>query len=78
MTWRGVQEAPVSPADIAAKLRQIGGEVTDTAEEARGSVVVVAAVAVVALVGVALVGVAYLLGRRRGRRRSTVVEIRRA
>jgi len=73
MTWRGVQEAPVSPADIAAKLRQIGGEVTDTAEEARGSVVVVAAVAVVALVGVA-----YLLGRRRGRRRSTVVEIRRA
>ncbi|MGH3850009.1 MAG: hypothetical protein ACRDRT_09945 [Pseudonocardiaceae bacterium] len=63
----------MSPADIAAKLRGIGGELSQRAEEARGSIGAIAGVAVIALVGLS-----YRAGRRRGRRRSTVVEIRRA
>lgn len=69
---RSAAPGRVSPADIAAKLRQIGGQVAEGTEEARGSIVVTVGVAVVAVIGAA-----YLLGRRRGRRRSTVVEIRR-
>jgi hypothetical protein len=58
--------------DIEAKLRQMAGELDDRVEAARPALVA-GAVAVVVAVGV----VSYLLGRRRGRRRSAVVEIRR-
>lgn len=58
--------------DIESKLRSMAGEVDDRVEAARPALMTGAVVAVVA-VGV----VAYLLGRRRGRRRSAVVEIRR-
>ena len=66
------QERPVTRADIETKLRQIRGEVDSTAKAAVpiGLAVGAAAVAVV-------VGVAYLMGRRKGRKRATVVEIRR-
>ncbi|MHB8681077.1 MAG: hypothetical protein ACYDA2_03140 [Acidimicrobiales bacterium] len=62
----------ISRDDIEAKLRELGGEVDDTVEAARPKLVAgaVAGVLLVALV-------AYLLGRRRGRARSAVVEIRR-
>lgn len=62
----------ISRDDIEAKLREIRGEVDSTATAAKPTVLAVAAVAVVAVVGVA-----YLLGRRKGRLKSTVVEIRR-
>jgi LPXTG-motif cell wall-anchored protein len=62
----------VTRADIEAKLAEIRG-VTDTttevAEEAVKPVLIV--------VGVAIVLGAFLLGRRRGRKRSTIVEVRR-
>lgn len=58
--------------DIEAKLREIRGEVGSTAEAAKPAIVAVAAVAVVVLVGAA-----YLLGRRKGRKKQTLVEIRR-
>lgn len=66
------QERPVTRADIESKLRQIRGEVDSTAKAAVpiGLAVGAAAVAVV-------VGMAYLMGRRKGRKRATVVEIRR-
>lgn len=66
------QERPITRADIETKLRQIRGEVDSTAKAAVpiGLAVGAAAVAVV-------VGVAYLMGRRKGRKRATVVEIRR-
>ena len=66
------QERPVTRADIETKLRQIRGEVDSTAKAAMpiGLAVGAAAVAVV-------VGMAYLMGRRKGRKRATVVEIRR-
>ena len=58
--------------DIVGKLRDIQGDVGVVEQDARSF----ATTAVVVGVGVVVV-VAFLLGRRRGRRRSTFVEIRR-
>ena len=66
------QDKPVTRADIEAKLAQIKGvtdDTTEVAEEAAKTGLVVA--------GVAVVVVAFLLGRRRGRKKSTIVEVRR-
>ncbi len=65
-------EPRVNRSDIEAKLREIRGEVDTTATAARPTAMTIAIVA-----GVALLGAAYLLGRRKGKKRSTVVEIRR-
>ena len=62
----------ISRNDIEAKLREIRGEVDSTAQAAKPAAMAIAAVAVVAVIGAA-----YLLGRRKGRKKSTVVEIRR-
>lgn len=62
----------VTRDDIEAKLREIKGEVDQAGERAK-----VPAMAIGAAVVVGLVGVAYLLGRRRGRKQTTVVEVRR-
>ena len=62
----------VSRADIEGKLREIRGEVESTGEKVKTPVLTIAAVAVVVIVGVA-----YVLGRRRGRRTTTLVEVRR-
>ena len=62
----------ITRADLEAKLREVRGEVEEKGESAKSTGLTVA------LIGVAaIVGVAFLLGRRRGRRKSTVVEIRR-
>jgi hypothetical protein len=65
-------DAKITRDDIEAKLREIQGEVGQRTEAAKVPVIAVA-------VGVALVTVAaaYFLGHRRGRRRQTVLEIRR-
>lgn len=62
----------VSRGDIESKLRELQGDVDEGLDTARsvGTVVAVGA-------AVVLVVVAYWLGRRRGRKRSTIVEIRR-
>lgn len=65
-------DRPVTRATIEAKLREIRGEVETTTESAR-PYAVVAGIAC----AVVVVGVAYLLGRRKGRKRTTVVEVRR-
>lgn len=59
-------------SDIEAKLRQIQGEAETAGETAKSAGIVIGVVVVVALVGAA-----FLLGKRRGRKRSTIVEIRR-
>jgi hypothetical protein len=64
--------APIRRADIEAKLREINGEVRTTASAAAP-----VGLAIGALALVAVVGLAYVFGRRRGRLKSTVVEIRR-
>jgi hypothetical protein len=62
----------VEITDIQAKLREIRGDVDETVEKARP-------LAVYAAVGgvVVLVVAAFVLGRSRGRRKSTWVEVRR-
>ena len=62
----------ISRNDIESKLREIRGEVDSTATAAKP-----AALAVVGVVAVVVIGAAYMLGRRKGKKKSTVVEIRR-
>lgn len=66
-------DARITRADIEAKLREIRGTAEDAApevpESAQRTGVIVAA-------GAAMV-VVFLLGRRRGRKKNTIVEIRR-
>lgn len=58
--------------DIESKLREIRGGVEDVGNASKTYVV-----AAGALVLTAVVAGAYLLGRRKGRRRTTFVEVRR-
>jgi hypothetical protein len=63
---------PISRSDIETKLRALQGDVQDKVEDRRSTILAVAGA-----IGVVLVVSFYLLGRRSGRRRSTLVEIRR-
>jgi hypothetical protein len=65
-------EKPVSREDIEAKLAQIRGVTEDTAEGAEG-----AAKTGLVVAGVGVLVVVFLLGKRRGRKKSTIVEVRR-
>ena len=62
----------ITRGDIEAKLRDMRGEVEETAEAAKAPIMAIAGG-----VAAAVVILAFLLGKRRGRRKSTVVEIRR-
>jgi hypothetical protein len=62
----------VTRDDLEAKFRELEGEATSTAEQAKSYAIAAAAIAVVAVVTVA-----FVLGRRKGRKRTTVVEIKR-
>ena len=66
------QNGPITRADIESKLREIRGGVDATAQAAKPVGLAVGMVA-----AVAVIGAVYLLGRRRGQKRSAVVEIRR-
>jgi LPXTG-motif cell wall-anchored protein len=72
MTTAGTTERKVTREDIEAKLREIRG-VTDTTTEVAQE----AAKPALVVIGIAVVVGAFLLGRRRGRRQSTIVEVRR-
>lgn len=63
---------PIEPRDLEAKMRELHGEVEETRQSAASTLITVGAVVVVGVVAVA-----FLLGRRGGRRRTTVVEVRR-
>jgi len=66
------EHATVTRADIEAKFREIQGDIEETAESAKGMAVAIgAAVAVVIVLGV------FLLGRRKGRKKTTMIEVRR-
>ena len=58
--------------DIESKLRELRGQVEDVGNASKGYAIA-AGVAVLTIV----VGGAYLLGRRKGKKRATIVEIRR-
>jgi hypothetical protein len=57
---------------IEAKFRELTGEVTDEVESTRSQMVTVGLA-----VGVVLVAAIFLMGRRSGRRKSAIVEVRR-
>jgi len=65
-------KSPVTRADIESKLREIKDDVDITTGAAKPYVAVAVTVA-----AVVVVGMAYILGRRKGTRTSTVVEVRR-
>lgn len=67
----GIQRR-ITRGDIEAKLRDMRGDVEETAEAAKAPILAVAGG-----VAAAVIILAFLLGKRRGRRKSTVVEIRR-
>ena len=58
--------------DLEAKIRELHGGVEDTRQSATSTLLTVGAV-----VAVGVVAVAFLLGRRKGKKRTTVVEVRR-
>jgi hypothetical protein len=58
--------------DLESRFREIQGEVVAVEDEARSSLA-----AIVVVAGVAIVVIAFALGSRRGRKRRTVVEVRR-
>jgi hypothetical protein len=74
----GGSSVPATPAkkitreDIESKLHELQGEVDENIESARGIATVVGVAA-----GVLLVVAAYWLGRRRGKKRQVVLEIKR-
>ena len=62
----------ITRTDIEAKLNEIKGEVETAGNQAKPYALGAAIAGVIALAGVA-----YLLGRRKGRKKTTVVEVRR-
>lgn len=62
----------VDRGDIEAKLREIRGEVDSLGDSSRSYVLAAGAV-----VAVAVLALAFTLGRRKGKRRTTLVEVRR-
>ena len=62
----------ITPDDIEARFRALTSDVDDRAEAAKGTAVAVGAVIAAAVV----VGI-FLLGRSRGRKKTTVIEVRR-
>ncbi|MCB0962684.1 MAG: hypothetical protein KDA98_05165 [Acidimicrobiales bacterium] len=58
--------------DIEAKFRELGGDVDEKAEEAKST-----AIAVGAVIAAAVVLGVFLYGRRKGRKSTTIVEVRR-
>lgn len=67
-----VDQDKITRTDIEAKFRELSGDVEDKADAARDTAVTVAAV-----VGVAVIIGVFLFGRSRGRRKTTIVEVRR-
>lgn len=62
----------VTRADIEAKFGELQGDVEEAGEAAKGVGLVVAGV-----VAVAILGLVFVLGKRRGRKKTTTIEIRR-
>ncbi len=66
------EQDKITREDLEAKFRQLTADVDDRADAAKGTAVAVGAVVAAAVV----IGV-FLLGRSRGRRKTTVIEVRR-
>lgn len=62
----------ISRDDLVAQLRTLQGDVDEKVSEAKPKLITIAIAS-----GVVILVAAYLLGKRKGRRKSTIVEIRR-
>lgn len=65
-------DGPVTRKTIEDKLRELKGEVDESVESAKPFMMIAGVVA-----AVAVVGLAYMLGKRRGKKKTTLVEVRR-
>lgn len=72
MTATHAQPSPITRNHLESKLRELEGEVRDTKESAAATLLTVGAV-----VAVGVIAIAFLAGRRKGKKRTTVVEVRR-
>jgi hypothetical protein len=72
MNDKQISSTKVTRSDIEHKFRELQTELTTAAEGAKSKMVAIGAAA-----GVAVLLVAYVLGRRSGKKKSTIVEIRR-
>ena len=66
------EAADITPADIEAKFRDIQGQIDVVTDDSKKTLALGGVVA-----AVILFLIVYVLGRRAGKKRSTVVEIRR-
>ena len=66
------ETAGITPADIEAKFRDIQGQMDVVAEDSKKKVAIAASV-----LAVIILLVVYVLGRKAGKRTSSVLEIRR-
>ena len=66
------EAASITPADIEAKFRDIQGQIDVVAGDSKKKVAVAGVVA-----AIVLLLIVYLLGQRAGKKKSTVLEIRR-
>lgn len=73
MQTRPGTERRITREDLEAKFAQLRGTTSSTTEQAR-----VAGAAALGVTAILLVLLAYVLGRRRGRKRRTIVEVVRA
>lgn len=66
------ETAGITPADIEAKFRDIQGQVDVVAEDGKKKLALAGGV-----IGVVLLLLIYILGRKAGKKQSSVLEIRR-
>lgn len=64
--------SPITRGHLESKLRELQGGVDETKESATSTLLTVGAV-----VAVGVIAIAFLAGRRKGKKRTTVVEVRR-
>ena len=72
MSQANVRDGQITRRDIEAKLGEIKGEVDTSVDKAKVPVMAIGAALVIGVVGLA-----YVLGRRRGKKTTTLVEVKR-
>ena len=72
MTMQPARNEPITRGHLEAKFRELQGGVEETKESAQSTLLTVGAIVVVGVIAIA-----FLAGRRKGKKRTTVVEVRR-
>ena len=72
MTSSAATARPITRDDLERRFRKLQGDVQEQKQAVASTVI-----AVGAAVAIGVVAVAFLIGKRRGRKKTTVVEVRR-